>query len=231
MGSEDLFHKRRRPKKAAELKRGDKKRTPMKKILIVCEGEKTEPEYFSDLIISQKISAASVIEVTGDCGSSPKSVVEHAYERYREEHARGVPYDTVYCVFDKDSHSCYQEALQRLQDLHPKAVFIAVNSVPCFEFWLLLHFTYSTKAYGNQKGKSSGAQMLSELKRYMPEYEKKNKGVFTQLFSRLETAINNSDRVNAAALKSGTDNPTTKINTLVTSLLKIRADFEAKNKK
>lgn len=231
MGSEDLFHKNRRPKKAADLKRGVKKRTPMKKILIVCEGEKTEPAYFLDLISSQKINAASVIEVTGDCGSSPKSVVEYAYERYRQEHARGAPYDNVYCVFDKDSHSCYQEALQRLQDLNPKKVFVAINSVPCFEFWLLLHFTYSTKAYGNQKGNSSGAQMLDELKKYMPEYEKKNKGVFTQLLPRLDTALKNSHRVNASALEAGTDNPTTKIDSLVVFLLKVRSEFEAKETK
>lgn len=229
MGSEDLFHKRR-PKKSAELKRGKKKRTPMKKILIVCEGEKTEPEYFEDLISSHKISAASVIEVTGDCGSSPRCVVDYAIKKYREENSRGVPYDNVYCVFDKDSHSCYQEALQRLQEMRPEGVFIAINSVPCFEFWLLLHFVYSTKAYSNLAGNSSGAQMLNELKIYLPDYAKRNKGIFTQLSPYLKNAINNSIKINEAALRSGTDNPTTKVGTLVTSLIQIRADFEANGK-
>ena len=228
MGSEDLFHKRR-PKKAGEFKRRNKKRTPMKKILIVCEGEKTEPEYFEDLINHQKLTAASVIEVTGDCGSSPKNVVDYAYRKYREEVERGAPYDNVYCVFDKDSHACYQEALQRIGSLRPAGVFTAINSVPCFEFWLLLHFNCSTKAYGSLKGQSAGAQMLSELKKFMPDYEKKNKGVFSKLYDRLSTAMENSERANEAALNTGTDNPTTKINILVSELLKIRADFEVKN--
>jgi hypothetical protein len=224
MGSEDLFHKRR-PKKSIELRRGNKKRMPLKKILIVCEGEKTEPQYFSDLISHFRLSAASVIEVTGDCGSSPKSVVEHAREKYRLEDERSAPYDHVYCVFDKDSHSCYQDAIYRLKTFKPAGVFMAINSVPCFEFWLLLHFTYSTKSFGNFKENSSGNQMLNELRKFMPDYEKRKKGVFSTLVSRLDSAITNSQRARAAAADSGTDNPTTRVDELVVILQKIREEF------
>ena len=45
MGSEDLFHKRK-AKSAEQLERRKAKRSPYEKVLIVCEGEKTEPNYF-----------------------------------------------------------------------------------------------------------------------------------------------------------------------------------------
>ena len=45
MGSEDLFHKRK-AKAADSLKRRKAKRSSYDKVLIVCEGEKTEPNYF-----------------------------------------------------------------------------------------------------------------------------------------------------------------------------------------
>ena len=45
MGSDDLFHKRK-AKQTRDLKRKKDKRAPYDKVLIVCEGGKTEPNYF-----------------------------------------------------------------------------------------------------------------------------------------------------------------------------------------
>lgn len=47
MGTDDLFHKRR-AKKAKDLRRRKARRDPYDKVLIVCEGSKTEPYYFTD---------------------------------------------------------------------------------------------------------------------------------------------------------------------------------------
>ena len=47
MGSEDLFHKRK-AKSVKQLARNKSKRAPYDKVLIVCEGTKTEPYYFTD---------------------------------------------------------------------------------------------------------------------------------------------------------------------------------------
>ena len=44
MGSDNLYHKRK-AKKAKDLARRKSKRAPYDKVLIVCEGEKTEPNY------------------------------------------------------------------------------------------------------------------------------------------------------------------------------------------
>lgn len=226
MGSEDLFH-RRKAKTKADLVRTNKQRQRMKKILIVCEGEKTEPEYFNDLIQFHRLTTAS-IKVTGDCGSSPTSVVNYAKELFKIEQEKNEPYDYVYCVFDKDSHVDYQAALSQLGSLNPKGVFVTINSVPCFEYWLLLHFTYSRKAFANTKRKSCGAQMLEELKKFFPTYEKKKAGVFTALNKKLPDALRNCERANKSAADEGSDNPTSKVDSLVKALIKIRDDFDQK---
>jgi len=109
VGTDNLHHKRK-AKKAKDLKRRKSKRAAYDKVLIVCEGEKTEPNYFKELVIFYAINTANVA-IDGSCGSSPISVVRQAVKLYKSEAKKGDPYDRVYCVFDRDSHSTYDEAL------------------------------------------------------------------------------------------------------------------------
>lgn len=76
MGSEDLFHKRK-AKKQQDTARQKANRKPYDNVLIVCEGEKTEPYYFEEMRVYLDLDSANVA-IDGSCGSSPKSVVEHA---------------------------------------------------------------------------------------------------------------------------------------------------------
>ena len=76
MGSEDLHHKRK-AKAARALKRRASRRSSYDKVLIVCEGEKTEPNYFNELVHYYKLNTANV-EIDGSCGSSPRSVLKRA---------------------------------------------------------------------------------------------------------------------------------------------------------
>jgi len=48
VGSEDLFHKRKAKTQQATARR-KAKRKPYDHVLIVCEGEKTEPFYFDEM--------------------------------------------------------------------------------------------------------------------------------------------------------------------------------------
>ena len=94
MGSDNLFHKRK-AKAADRLKRRKAKRSPYDKVLIVCEGEKTEPNYFNECIQFYKLNTANV-EVDGTCGSSPMSVYQRTIELCRTESRKGVPFDRGY---------------------------------------------------------------------------------------------------------------------------------------
>ena len=98
MGSDKLFH-RRKAKQKRDLKRKQAKRAPYDKVLIVCEGEKTEPNYFLELRDHYRLHTAN-IEICSDCGSAPINVVERAKQIYRHEHRTGMPVDRVYCVFE-----------------------------------------------------------------------------------------------------------------------------------
>ena len=103
----------------------------------------------------------------------------------------------------------------------PSEVFVAINSVPCFEYWLLLHFTYSTKPYQPLPRNSTGDQVLSDLCGYMPHYKKEADDVFSELIGQLEHAKRNAERALRAANLNGTDNPSTRVHELVTYLQQI----------
>lgn len=225
MGSDDFHHKRKA--KSAGLTRRKPTRKPYDKVLIVCEGSKTEPLYFQELVDHYEIHSANV-KISGDCGSDPLSVVNHGFELYRQERQSGSgPFNRVYCVFDRDTHPTYKKALERLEELKPNNVFFAANTVPSFEYWLLLHFTYTTAPYAAVGGKSSGAAVLAALKSHWPDYAKASAGAFSYLLhlenDELGHAKANARRALFEAKKNHTDNPSTHVHELVDYLQAIKS--------
>ncbi len=220
MGSDDLHHQRR-ARRAKDLARRKSSRAPYDRVLIVCEGSKTEPNYLRELIDCLKLSSANV-EVDGDSGSSPISVVQHARRRYREEQAKGDAFDRVFCVFDKDTHATYGEAINACAAFRPLDAFHTIPSVPCFEYWLLLHFTCSTKPYDSSGGKSACDCLIGELQNYMHGYSKGDRGIFKRVMDQTDRAIAFSKRAVKAAENAGTDNPTTRMHELVEYLKQLK---------
>jgi len=220
MGSDNLFHKRK-AKSADRLERRKAKRSSYDKVLIVCEGEKTEPHYFSECIKFYKLNTANV-EVDGTCGSSPRSIYKQAVELREVELKREDPYDRIYCVFDKDSHETYDETLERISKYNPIGIFYAAVSVPCFEYWFLLHFKYTTKPYAATGNLSIGGEVLKELKEVMPEYEKGNNNTFISLSPQIEFAKENAARSLNYANENHTDNPSTSIHDLIDYLQNLK---------
>lgn len=220
MGTDDLFHKRK-AKSIQALQRRAAKRAPYDKILIVCEGEKTEPFYFQGVRDHYGLNTANV-EICGECGSDPKSVVHYAKQRYREERDAGDAFDRVFCVFDKDAHHHYDEAVQTVAAQKPHKTYFAITSVPCFEYWLLLHFIYTTRSFVALPGNSAGNQLLAELRHYLPEYQKGQQALFAELIGQLEFATKNAQRALREANASGTDNPTTRVHELVSFMRGIK---------
>lgn len=222
MGTDDLFHKRR-ARQAKDLARKKARRDPYAKVLIVCEGSKTEPNYFEGLKAYYQLNSANV-EITGESGSSPKSILGYAHKRYVEEKNAGDSFDRVYCVFDKDTHQSYETTCAKIKQMVPKDTFFAITSVPCFEYWLLLHFNYTTKPYEPLPGNSAANQVLSELmNNFLPDYKKGQTGVFESLQGQLEFAKNNAIRARKAAAAQHTDNPTTRVDELVDYLQHIKS--------
>nr|VFK52400.1 MAG: RloB-like protein [Candidatus Kentron sp. TUN]VFK52913.1 MAG: RloB-like protein [Candidatus Kentron sp. TUN] len=87
MGKDDLFHKRK-AKKIRDLTRRKIKRASYAKMLIVCEGEKTERNYFEEIIRYYELNSANV-EIADHHGTDPMGILNHAKARYqRRERCR-----------------------------------------------------------------------------------------------------------------------------------------------
>lgn len=217
-GGDKLFHKRN-IRKLGTHKRKMARRDPYDMVLIVCEGEKTEPNYFRALIDNLQLNTANVKIADNTAGSSPLSVVKFAIKEYRKNRE----YDNVFCVIDKDQHPSYLEALDivRRARLGKKHSIHTITSVPCFEFWVLLHFKYTTKNYYTGHG-SICSKVIDDLKQYIPGYEKGDKGTFKTLIANLETAITNARKISKYCDDIDTDNPSTKIHDLILYLQNLK---------
>ena len=215
MANDKLFRKRKE-RAAKDMARRRDALSPYDKVLIVCEGAKTEKYYFDELAKSYDINSHNIKIVGG--GGSPTNIAKMAETQYKAGKKDRIPFDKVYCVFDKNSHADYQRALAQLEN---KEDFEAIVSVPCFEYWLLLHYCDSAKPYEKRGSKSACDQVISELKTHIPRYEKGGKNIFSRVQENLDTAIANAKSTLKAAQKSGTDNPSTKVHLLVEYLQNI----------
>jgi hypothetical protein len=212
MGSDDLFHKRKARK--AELHRRKKAGlAPYPRALVVCEGAKTEPNYFGWLRNELGINRANVVIADKKGGLDPKSLVEYAIDEYNKER----DFDHVYCVFDRDKHTTYQGALDKIRSvqIRGRSKIHAITSVPCFEFWLLLHFTYTTSQYFAPLDASNCDLVILDLQRHIPGYEKGSKDFLPYIADKTDDAIRNAKQLETFHLTSGTDNPSTKVYELV----------------
>lgn len=188
-------------------------REPYDVVLIVCEGEKTEPHYFEALKSELGLGNANIRICGKECGSAPQSVVEYALTEFKKNPI----YHSIFCVFDKDRHPTYEAAVDRVRSkrLPGKSKIEAITSVPCFEFWLMLHFEDTARPYSAVGGNSAGDQMVRDLKKYMPDYEKGQGDAFALTYPMVGEAIKRAQRLEKRQEEAGTDNPSTKVHRLV----------------
>jgi len=204
------------------LKRRGPRREPYDRVLIVCEGSKTEPYYLRELIAHHQLSSANV-QIIGDGGAAPISVVDYAIEQFEKD----PDYNSVFCVFDRDEHASFDAAIQRVRDktlqrrdgrrrLGP-ARFEAITSIPCFEYWILLHFQYTTATMPRFVDVEPRLRAIPAL----AGYNKGATGLFAMTQAHLQAALDHAERANKSALDVGSSNPTTQMPRLIRYLLKL----------
>ena len=117
-------------------------------------------------------------------------------------------------MFDRDEHAHFLTASQEAQavGLH------LARSWPCFEFWLVLHFTYHRRPYARSGSRTAAQNCVRELMQHLSGYTKGLAGVVVDLQDRLETAKTNAERGRSDASVTGQDNPSTEVHSLVTYL-------------
>lgn len=191
-------------------------REPYDTVLIVCEGSKTEPHYFNRLRIVYRLSSANIKVMPAD-GSDPMSVVRYA----EAELARG-GYDRAYCVFDRNGHANYAQALEAvLRSSHRDRLF-AITSVPCFEVWILLHFIFSTAPFTAAGNDSACDRVVREVRKHLPNYVKGFPQTFDVLVERLEQARKHGALLEKHNTDTGSNNPATSIHKLVNYLINLK---------
>lgn len=225
----DKFHQRRKAAKLADLARQQAKLEPYDKVLIVCEGTKTEPSYLNEIKDELKLSTANV-SIAPSPGSDPLSVVEHAEtlvkQQARQKHSDN--YDRVFCVFDKDEHeqhrNRYSKALNKISQINIKGVtFSAITSNPCFEVWPVLHFELRTALFLPTSKRTAAQEVVRHLSQYLQGYEKGRQGLYSQIKGQTKQAITFAKRLEKENQRSGSDNPSTQMHDLVEYLYELKS--------
>lgn len=200
----------------------------LEKVLIVSEGIKTEPIYFEKLVDFLKLNTTD-IQVTGSKYSCPKKVVDYAIEIYEKSKNTPNEYDLVFCVIDKDTHANYANAINYINNLKSKDTFIIINSVPCFELWLLLHYEYTIKEFSKTvKNSICTALIKKDLKKYIPDYEKNISNLkekdLAYIFNQevINTAKKRAEKLLLHCKNHSIDNPSTRIHDLVGILQELK---------
>jgi hypothetical protein len=208
---------KKRGKSDRELKRKKSSRQPRKFMLIVVEGQETEYNYFSDLKEDLKLPTTTIKVASGSGGSCiniVKNAIKLCEANQRDNQKKGKPkYDEVFCIFDGDRPE-YQEAIN---DAHRYSVskIEPILSIPCFEFWFLLHYRYTSSPFENCQ------QVIDQLNRELKQvgiedYDKSKSGYYSLLKLKLNQAIANAQKLEKQLSES--NNPSTTVHHLVTHL-------------
>ena len=175
---------------------------------IFCEGEKTEPYYIKGYLAHNYSDKKNIIlEDTNK--TTPMQLVEAAVKHKADEGKKG---DVYWVVFDREAVTTYSHEFhlkaKALADKHN--IEIAFSNV-CFEFWLLLHFEYSTAGYESCDDFLKKSELKSLLKQEgINDYDKGDPHLFNALKNYVDKAIKNSRQVKKNALETaenGKDSP------------------------
>jgi hypothetical protein len=164
-------------KKISDIKRKINSRPLRTRILIVCEGMKTEPNYFKSFRVNAQI------EIEEAAGNTISLI------RKAQEVAEGGDFDQIWCVFDRDSfpNGNFNNAIHAAT----ASGFRAAYTNEAFELWYLLHFNYHISALSRHQYSKILSNNLGK------NYQKNDTSMYELLLSRQATAIANADRLMA----------------------------------
>jgi len=204
-------------RKAATKKSADR-------VLIICEGSKTEPQYLDEIRKQQRLPTAYVHLIGAPRGNDPLNLVKSAEgiflngDPHRKIGKRA--FDQIVVVFDRDAHTNYHQALSHanqlnlamMNDIKTKVPFEICASVPCFELWLLLHFQDIPALLDR-------SMVYRLLKNHIKEYEKGDQGMWLRTMPKLEIAQHRASQLSNQTTRNNDFGPYTDMHTLVCKLL------------
>jgi hypothetical protein len=176
------------------------------------------------MLIAELGLTTAKVTIVGDGGSAPISVVNEAENRLKVDN----DFEQVYCLFDRDRHVTYDQALEKIQAIAGRGEFrgkviAAIPSIPCFEVWYLLHVSDSRKPY--ESAGSPGDALIADLKKndLFKGYTKSEcHAFFDQISPQRSAASKRAVRFLEEARNEGADefheNPSTRVHLVVKAL-------------
>jgi hypothetical protein len=200
------------------FRRYDKIRQIRQRILILCEGTETEPNYFNSLRadkLRNKHSSGLRIIVHETKINTAKELIDEAIRLMKIARREDNEYDEVWVVFDKDGYTKHPESFDRAK---AKKISVAFSS-PCFELWYYLHFKYSAAPV------KDGDAMCKRLKEHINGYQK-SEDYYNTLSPLTEKAIVHGNQIIKHWKETGDTrlwehNPYTNVGILVEKLLNL----------
>jgi hypothetical protein len=202
-------------------------------ILAVCEGSKTEPNYFNAIKIGlpKNVLETVQVEIIGT-GANTLTVVDRAEKEVEKaDRVRNRKFDEVWVVIDRDSFppEHFNNAIFRCQGLGYGCAW----SNEAFELWYVLHFQYRNTPMSRDDYKGV---ITNEINNRIAQvenpsirtftYRKNNERMYALLqeFGDEAFATNNANRLlaNFHDTRYATHDPCTKIHELVQSLNALR---------
>jgi hypothetical protein len=162
----------------SDLRRRPAVRAPKARMVLVCEGQNTEPDYFRAL--KENLSKRSLDIILVPAAGVPMTLAKAALEEARKlKNSVGTDGDRVCAIFDRDEHPRFEEAIAFC--IRHRIMVGYTN--PCFELWLIWHLeNYGANAHRHEVQKA--------FARLVPDYSPAaNK---TADFSRLMDGVDNA---------------------------------------
>ena len=161
--------------------------------LIICEGSKTEPNYFHSLFeyVNSLFSEKIKYRVEGE-GRNTNSLVDSVdkYFVYYDKlvSKTNIPYGKVFVVFDKDDFKpeAFNSAIYKCDSKG----YIPLWSNECIELWFLLHFEFLNSPISRQQYFEKLSKVINK------KYQKNQKDFsFLEIEKNLVIAYRNSKKL------------------------------------
>ena len=181
------------------VRRRERARFIRRYILIVCEGVRTEPNYFHSFRESLPPGVLEVCElIIEGAGKNTESLVEEALEiKDKWQESSGRPVDKLWVVFDRDSFApqSFNNAINKCIQDRPN--IDAAWSNEAFELWYLLHLIYFDNAIRRTEYQRMLEEQLSQKMGTPFKYQKNSKEMFSILnqYGSQGFAIENAERL------------------------------------
>ncbi|MDR1897394.1 MAG: RloB family protein [Prevotellaceae bacterium] len=210
-----------------DISRKENVRPKRRFFLIVCEGEKTEPNYFESLKDNLPRGVLDVcdVKIIGT-GNNTKSLVKKAKQlRVDIEKDTYRRIDKLWVVFDKDSFTpdSFNSAIQEC--LNKRDIACAWTN-EAFELWFLLHFHYFNTGISRRQYQKKIEENFQSKGLLNYTYQKNSTEMYKILnqYGSLKNAIANAknlEKLYAGQSDFANQNPCTMVHKLVEELLKL----------